>query len=287
MLKIGNTSHIRPLTSKKFHEKILHLDETSLSGKVVIQACEHHVTAWCRNGKLHRENGPAMIWSDGTEEWYQNDELHREDGPAFTKPDGTEIWWWEGENVHVKNQHQFEQWKKERGLERPERMKKGEPFELHEVPIRSNQIAFIVIGEREWADAPEGRRENMKLLSMLPGRYPIKIHQGDEGLVSRIIIGADEGQLANDYLKIEEGQKVLVGDPWFWFVSGSSAEFHHPDYQKCYDITICSLPPFGIEEQQTGNPMFVSQSKNSDSDTCDLEILESSGRVYNAEVIIS
>lgn len=31
---------------------------------------------------LHREDGPAVEWKDGSEEWYINDVLHREDGPA-------------------------------------------------------------------------------------------------------------------------------------------------------------------------------------------------------------
>jgi len=38
---------------------------------------------------VHRENGPAIIWSNGDKNWYINGNLHREDGPAinwnFTK----------------------------------------------------------------------------------------------------------------------------------------------------------------------------------------------------------
>ena len=30
----------------------------------------------------HREDGPAIEWTDGGKEWYLNDRLHREDGPA-------------------------------------------------------------------------------------------------------------------------------------------------------------------------------------------------------------
>jgi len=40
-------------------------------------------------GKLHNENGPAIISHDGSVEYYINGELHREDGPARTSPDGT------------------------------------------------------------------------------------------------------------------------------------------------------------------------------------------------------
>ena len=48
------------------------------------------VEEWYRNGKLHREDGPALIANNGkTQEWYRNGMLHREDGPALI---------WEDEN---------------------------------------------------------------------------------------------------------------------------------------------------------------------------------------------
>ena len=43
------------------------------------------------NGLLHshREDGPAVIHSNGIKEWYLNGKQHREDGPALEYPDGT------------------------------------------------------------------------------------------------------------------------------------------------------------------------------------------------------
>ena len=35
--------------------------------------------AWFLNGKLHREDGPAIEWADGTKVWYLNgEEVHPE-----------------------------------------------------------------------------------------------------------------------------------------------------------------------------------------------------------------
>lgn len=34
---------------------------------------------WFQNGKVHREDGPAIIWADGAEVWYMNGKLHRKD----------------------------------------------------------------------------------------------------------------------------------------------------------------------------------------------------------------
>ena len=52
---------------------------------------------WYRNGKLHREDGPAFEWSGGTREWWLNGQLHREEGPAAERSDGTRYWWLNGQ----------------------------------------------------------------------------------------------------------------------------------------------------------------------------------------------
>ena len=52
---------------------------------------------WFVNGKLHRNDGPARIWSgDGMKEWFINDELHREDGPAVESSNGSKEWYFKG-----------------------------------------------------------------------------------------------------------------------------------------------------------------------------------------------
>ncbi|MDP2696416.1 MAG: hypothetical protein Q8O87_04200 [bacterium] len=52
--------------------------------------------SWYKNGKLHREDGPAIEWPDGTKQWYINDKLHREDGPAIEYINGTKSWYING-----------------------------------------------------------------------------------------------------------------------------------------------------------------------------------------------
>lgn len=40
-------------------------------------------TAYYKNGKFHREDGPAIEWRNGNKHWLLNDSLHRTDGPAI------------------------------------------------------------------------------------------------------------------------------------------------------------------------------------------------------------
>ena len=42
---------------------------------------------WCLNGKLHREDGPAIEWANGDKSWYLNDEkVTEEEHKRMTSP---------------------------------------------------------------------------------------------------------------------------------------------------------------------------------------------------------
>ncbi len=47
---------------------------------------------WWLNYKIHRDDGPALIWPDGTQHWYQNGLRHRINGPAIIRSDGYQAW---------------------------------------------------------------------------------------------------------------------------------------------------------------------------------------------------
>jgi hypothetical protein len=53
-------------------------------------------TVWYKNGLLHREDGPAVQHTTGTNEWWVNGKRHRVDGPAVEQADGTKEWWING-----------------------------------------------------------------------------------------------------------------------------------------------------------------------------------------------
>ena len=55
--------------------------------------------SWWRNGELHREDGPAAEWADGTRHWWVNGRLHREDGPAVEYAEGSREWWVDGKRT--------------------------------------------------------------------------------------------------------------------------------------------------------------------------------------------
>ena len=52
--------------------------------------------SWWLNGKLHREDGPAIEGTNGYKAWYLNGKRHREDGPALEYADGDKCWYLNG-----------------------------------------------------------------------------------------------------------------------------------------------------------------------------------------------
>lgn len=69
-----------------------------------IKTTNNNITEWRANGELHREDGPAVEYPDGSRMWFINDNLHREDGPAIERPGGYREWW-----SHNK-QYTFDNW---------------------------------------------------------------------------------------------------------------------------------------------------------------------------------
>ena len=83
MIKIGSTTcldHFRDLPGE-------------FSGKIHFS---NGTKKWLRNGKLHREDGPAIIKANGKKVWYRYGHIFRDDGPAVIKPDGTRYWYKNG-----------------------------------------------------------------------------------------------------------------------------------------------------------------------------------------------
>jgi hypothetical protein len=61
--------------------------------------------AWWKNGKRHRENGPAIEFSSGAKSWWINGKCHRDDGPAVEWINGYEEWWLNGINYYSKEEY--------------------------------------------------------------------------------------------------------------------------------------------------------------------------------------
>jgi len=61
-----------------------------------IVECENGDKFWYKEGKLHREDGPAVEFPNREKSWYIKGKLHRIDGPAVEYPNGTKFWYKEG-----------------------------------------------------------------------------------------------------------------------------------------------------------------------------------------------
>lgn len=49
--------------------------------------------------QLHRDDGPAIEWRNGTKSWFQNGKRHRIDGAAIEFASGFKAWYINGEEL--------------------------------------------------------------------------------------------------------------------------------------------------------------------------------------------
>lgn len=60
-----------------------------------------------KNGKLHREDGPAVQYHKGRSVWLINGDIHREDGPAIEGGSAKPSWFILGKEI---TEEDFKQW---------------------------------------------------------------------------------------------------------------------------------------------------------------------------------
>ena len=80
-------------TTIKINGKEISLKDSSTKPQPECKISSNGTKEWFLNGKLHREDGPAVEYADGDKHWYLNDLRHREDGPAIEYADGNKDWY--------------------------------------------------------------------------------------------------------------------------------------------------------------------------------------------------
>ncbi len=56
-------------------------------------------SVWYKNGRMHRDDGPAFVIDEKNCEWWVNGQLHREDGPAILSEACGNHWYIKGKEL--------------------------------------------------------------------------------------------------------------------------------------------------------------------------------------------
>lgn len=59
------------------------------------------------NDKLHNDDGPAIVYSEGTTAWYKYGVCHREDGPAVEYSNGSKYYYYNDILLFFNNNEEF------------------------------------------------------------------------------------------------------------------------------------------------------------------------------------
>ena len=86
-----------------FEEEVRKYKLRTRNNKMTNHILSNGSQEWRINGRLHREDGPAIILADGSQSWWIDGKLHREDGPAVIYPDGRQEWWVDEMEVNEKD----------------------------------------------------------------------------------------------------------------------------------------------------------------------------------------
>ncbi len=88
-------------------------DEEGEEGIELIAAASSIVQACWKDkkGKVHRLNGPAVIFRDGDRSWYKHGQRHRDDGPAREWPSQNKEEWWKDGKHYEPSAHELMLWK--------------------------------------------------------------------------------------------------------------------------------------------------------------------------------
>jgi len=73
----------------------------------ICKISKYRTKRWILNGKLHREDGPAVEYANGYKAWYFHDQYHREDGPAIEYAGGFKDWYYHGQRINCDSQEEF------------------------------------------------------------------------------------------------------------------------------------------------------------------------------------
>jgi hypothetical protein len=65
--------------------------------------------SYCKNGSLHREDGPAYESTTSAKYWSIDGRFHRENGPAVILFKGEKMWFYKGRKIDCEIQEEFEQ----------------------------------------------------------------------------------------------------------------------------------------------------------------------------------
>ena len=68
---------------------------------------KYETKTWYKEGKLHREDGPAIEWADGLKYWFIEGKLHRLDGPAIEDFNGYKEYYYLDKKIECSSNEEY------------------------------------------------------------------------------------------------------------------------------------------------------------------------------------
>lgn len=77
----------------EFFNKLAGRNKKKPGEKVITMTLHDDRVEFSVRGRKHRDDGPAVVWKDGTKEWWFNGLRHRDGAPAIERSCGCKAWY--------------------------------------------------------------------------------------------------------------------------------------------------------------------------------------------------
>jgi hypothetical protein len=95
------TVELKITDQERGNQSFVSINNFKMYKEYIIKIHDYGTKEYFLNGKLHREDGPAVEYSSGTKCWYLDGECHRHDGPAIEWADGVQSWYLNGKEYSL------------------------------------------------------------------------------------------------------------------------------------------------------------------------------------------
>ena len=241
--RIFETKGDKYVTSKIYIEKLLSEDEVYKLCTGRFELYNH--TVYFKDGKRHREDGPAIEYSNGNKEWLIDGKYHREDGrPAIEYDDGgTKLWYKDGKQ-HRENGPavEYANGNKEWWING----KQHREDDRSAIEHANGDRMWCKYGKIHRKEGPAIKYANGDTEWLVDGKY----HREDGPAIE--FANGDKSWCINGKLHREDGPAIefAYGDKYWWIngveMSQDEFEIQYPNQKDNNNINKCEYPGCNI-----------------------------------------
>jgi hypothetical protein len=226
--------------------------EATDSTQPVMEVDNYGIKRWKLNGRLHREDGPAVESINGNKEWYCHGQLHRVDGPAIEWYDGDKWWYLKGKKYTEAG------WKKQ--VSSMKKRDVNSKTVSHEANDPTQQVMEVVEdGTKYWKLNGQLHREDGPAIEWFNGRKDWYLHDKlhrEDGPALEYTDGSKFWYLHGQCHRVDGPAIEWTDGDKYWYLHGKLHRDDGPAIEWCNGDKKWFLQGKEYTEEEYGKKLF-------------------------------